>query len=255
MNRIVKLLGSAVVRTPWAVVGVALLITAVLGYFSGQQKQVDFTEGFSPDNPQLRALERSGELFGEAQSFMQVLVSSDGGDVISADGVAAAAAIEQAVRASGAADRLADRPDQPAVIADLAPVFQGAALSGTDPTQLDDAGVDALYLQAMSQMPAQQADLLAAMLPADADPDAARSDSGLMLVFLDLADLQEDDDFEGVIEAQRVVADTVAEADLPPGISAAAFSVDLLFEDDGAFEAEIARLFSLAALVIMIILA
>ena len=250
MERLARGMAHAVVRTPWLMIAVALLLTAVFGALSTQQEQVTGNEGFSPDNAELNALERSNQLFGSGQSVLQVLIEPEGGDAFTADAYAATQAIEESVRGVVPAERLADDGNQPAVLSYFAPLQQAAALQGVDPTSLGDEQLAELYRQAFSQSPEGLQSTLAALLPESADAAAAQAGSGLMLVFIDTTDLGQNE----LIELQQNVAEAVRTADVPDTVEARAFAFELLFGDD-SFLDEVARLFTFAALIILVVLA
>ena len=253
MERLVGALSRAVIRSPWAVIAVGVLLTAVFAVFSSQQEQVTGNEGFAPDNAELTALERAGELFGGGQSVSQVVIDSASEDVFTSDAYAATQAIEQAIRAALPAERLVDDPSQPAILSYFAPLKGAAEAQGIDPATLSDAEIKALYQQAFSGSPPELQSTLAALLPQGADAASADAPSGLMLVVLDTAGLAGPEGQSELMELQAELATTVRDLDLPEGISAAPFAFELLFGDD-SFLDEVARLFAMAALIIVVVL-
>ena len=275
MRRFVRLLSRLVRSAPLPVLIGAIVLTAVLGAFAPQAEQSTGNEGFSPDNPELRALERAGELFaGSSTSLMQVVVTDD--DVISADGFAAVNAIQEAILASGAAEHLAQQEGgQPPVVSWMFPV-QAALLGGPPgaggegdqpaksqpppaPGALDDAAVDQLFQQGLDALPPEQSGIVDALLPDAADMDAATAPQGLMLVFIDTTGISsgmaDEEGFERLIAIQQQITDAVNGVDLPVGYEAAPFAFEMLFEDQDEFNQEIGRLFGSAFLIILVILA
>ena len=110
MKTLVNALSAAVRKAPWLVIAVIVVISMVMGAFSGNFTPAeDQNESFAPEAPELAAQVTIGELFGSNQSSMQVLISSDSEDVITLDGLTAVSAIEASVRASDLAEYLDDR--------------------------------------------------------------------------------------------------------------------------------------------------
>jgi uncharacterized protein len=242
-------------RAPKLVLGIVLVLTGGLGYLSANLETASGNEGFAPDNPELEAAEVLGERFGETgEEVMQVLLSTDGGDLVSAQGVQAVAAIREALLSSDAAEDLSETPERPAVVSFLDPLFQAAEQQQIDVGTLDDAGVSELYLSAVEQLPAEQAGFLTALQPDDTPPDAA--DAALLLVFVDTSGLTGEGSaqFDQLIELETGIADAIRSAELPAGITVQPFSFALLFADAGEFETEIARLFAMAFGIIVLIL-
>ena len=134
MLHFVNLLAGAVRRLPWTTIVVVLIVSGILGGFTSQQVIADGNEGFAPDAPELDASNEIGELFGNESSgtVMQVVVSSDGGDVITAEGLETVAIAEQVLADSPLADDLQDT-GQGSVFSFLAPV-QGLGGEDQGPT-------------------------------------------------------------------------------------------------------------------------
>ncbi|HVM13670.1 MAG TPA: MMPL family transporter [Egibacteraceae bacterium] len=258
MDRIVVALSELVRRAPGPVVIGAVVVTVVLAALSTQVQVAMGNEGFAPDNPELRATEIISKRFsGSAEGVAQVLVT--GGEVISADGVAAVQAIRDAIQGSAAGAHLADRPDRPAVLSWLDPVHQALAQQGVALETADDATVKATFTQALEGLPPERLGLLTGLLPDGADPAAAHADAGLLLVFLDTESITPHgadgtEEFDALIEVQAGLAEAVRAARLPAGMTAETFSFPLLFADTDAFEAELARLFASAFIIILVIL-
>jgi predicted RND superfamily exporter protein len=252
MNQIVRAIASMVVRVPWVVIGVVIVVTLGLGYFNSEQQQVTGNEGFSPDNEELTALERSGELFGSTDTVMQVIVESESGDVFSADAYDAAVTLREAIQNSEASDRLAEQPGRESVITWFAPAEQAAAAQGIDLASLDDEQLTDLYRQAYASLPDEQTGFVDPLVAEGGDIAEAEGGKALLLLFLDTADFG--DDFAAITELQTTIVDAVDQAELPEDISAEAFAFGLLFEEQDV-AAEIARLFGFAALIILVVLA
>lgn len=250
MNRIVRGLGALVLRAPVIVVVVGVLLTVVLGYFSGQQVQVTGNEGFSPDNAELQALERAGELFGTGESVQQVVVSTASGEAFTPEAYRATQAVRDAIASSPVAPYLSAREGREAVLSYLAPLDFAAEFTGQDPSTLNEEALRETYRQAYAQTPPEQQDLFDALVSDAGDASEARAPKGLLLIFLDTSDVPDGE----VIALQEQLGAAVRSANLPAGAQADPFAFELLFAEQD-IQAEITRLFGLAALIILVILA
>ena len=134
MLHFVNLLAGAVRRFPWPTIVVVLVVFGILGGFTSQQVIAEGNEGFAPDAPELDATNEIGELFGDDSSgtVMQVVISSDDGDVITAEGLETVERVEEILAESDLAQDLQDT-GQGSVISFLAPV-QGLGAEGQGPT-------------------------------------------------------------------------------------------------------------------------
>lgn len=252
MNRIVKAIAAAVVRAPWIVIGVVIVVTMALGYFNSQQQQVTGNEGFSPDNAELTALERSNELFGGTDTVMQVIVESESGDLFTADAYQAATTLRDEIKASAAGDRLAEQPGRDSVITWFAPAEQAAAQE-IDLSSFDDAQLKDFYRQAYESIPDDQRGFIDPLIAESGDVTQAEGGKALMLLFLDTAGF-DSEDFEAITELQTSVVEAVDGADIPEDVNAEAFAFGLLFEQQDV-ASEVGRLFGIAALIILVVLA
>lgn len=256
MKAVIRAFAAAVQRFPAAIVAVTLLLTGVFGYFAREVEVSQGNEGFSPDNPEIAALERVGELFGSeaAEGVVQVVVRSPGGDVITADALRAVSAAIDGITASEAAPFLSARGDRPPIVSYLGPVQQAVAEQGLPLDRLDDAAVKQLYQQAIAQTPAEQAGFITGLLGGGADPAAATADAGLLLVFLTAPDGGSDEALDRQIEIESSLADAVAAVPVAGGLELRSFSFALLFADQEDFQGEVGRLFGFAFLIIVGIL-
>ena len=255
MITLVNALSAVVRRAPVPTLVVVLVLTAILGGLATQVETGTGNEGFAPENDELLATETLSERFGESgQSVMQVLLSTDGGDLVTAQGVQTVAAVREALLNGPAAENLSEQPDRPAVVSFIDPLFLAAEQQGLDVAALDDQQVKDLYAAALQGMPAQEASFIAALQPDDTGPTEA--DTALMLVFIDTSSLSGDGDeqFDRLIALESGIAAAVTGAQLPQDVSAEAFSFSLLFADMDSFAAEIGRLFGMAFGIIVLIL-
>ena len=249
MKSLVNALSWAVRKAPWVVIIATVVASMALGAASGNfQPAEDQNESFAPDAPELLAATRIGEVFGSSQRVMQVLISSDGGDVITADGLAAVTAIETAIRESELAELLADRPNNPAIVSYLAPL-QSAVAEGA-PAPSSDEEAKAAFTDAYDQSPRQQQDFVNLLLPADADVGSATADLGIIAV-----SYQGSDDFDVSADRASIAAEAVESAELPDGIVAEPFNSDLIFANQDDFTGEISRMFLAAGFIIISVLA
>jgi len=110
-----------------------MIVTVGLGYFVPKAIQEDGNDGFAPDAPELEASERISELFGDGTSgtSLQLIISSEDGDVMTAEGREAVGLITAAVRDSALADRLQVEDGQSSIISFLAPIEDAGAGGGT----------------------------------------------------------------------------------------------------------------------------
>ncbi|MEX1091630.1 MAG: MMPL family transporter [Acidimicrobiia bacterium] len=245
MKPIIRFLANAVGRRPVLVIIVSLALSAVFGYLTVfvAETSVGGQEGFSPENAEISAAERIGELFGEGstQSVMQVVVTSEGGDVISADGLAAANSVVVELQASEFSEYVTGTEQQPGVITFMAPVQQAAAAEGIDTTVLDDAAVRDLYAQSLEQA-GEQMGFVSQLVNEEGS-------TALILVFVDAAD-----DADTQIAREEGIAEVIAGIDTGADIEFRPFSFNLLFGEDAGFEDEIGRLFGSAFAIIIGIL-
>lgn len=250
VKRFVNALAWVVRRAPWAVVVITVVTALVLAVFAGNfTPSEDMNESFSPDAPELVAGERIADLYGEdtAQSVMQIIVTSTGGDVVTVDGLATTAAVRDVIVSGPIARYLVTSPEQPPVVSFLSPVEQALAFGAPAPTT-DDA-VKALYATASEQIPVEQRGFIEGMLPSDADRSTLTSPSGLMIsTAIGSFENQE------FVDASVATADAIAALPLAPGYSAESFSFELIFAGTDEFGSEISRLFASAAFIILLVL-
>lgn len=257
MNSVIRGLGAVVRRAPVAVVVVTVVLFGVLGYLSGRAEISQGNEGFSPDNEELLASERITDLFGSSaqESVLQVIIRAEGGDVFTDEALELVNEIDAAIRASSAADAISETAERPGIVSYLAPVQQAVAMQGIDVT--DDDTVKGVYVSAL-QDPAAAAQLgfVTTLLDRQADPLTASASSALMLVFVQAPDVDDPDAaFDAAIETESAIADAVTSVEVPAGYDVLPFSFSLLFAEQDDFTSEVGRLFGLAALIILVILA
>lgn len=230
------------------VIAVTIVVTLALGSFASQYlPSDDQNSSFTPDAPELTASAQIAETFGST-ARLQVLTSSTTGDVITLDGLKAALALEQTVRASAASDILVDQPQSPAILSYMTPVQ--VLLQAGAPMPTTDEEVKAMYVAGLDAVPVEFRTFLTALLSDDADLEAATAELGLSAISY----LSSDDFDEAAINAE-IVGDAVLATPSPESITNEPFSIELIFASGGDFQTEIARLFASAGLIILLVLA
>ncbi|MEZ5175999.1 MAG: MMPL family transporter [Acidimicrobiia bacterium] len=248
MKTLVNGLAMSVRRGPWIVIGVVVLVTMVLGSFGSQfQPAEDQNESFAPSAPELEASETIAASFG-AVTNMQVVVSSDTGDVVTLAALEAAQELEAAVRSSSAGEYLVDTPQLPAVLSHLAPVQFAVAAGAPAPTS--DAEVKALYTAGLEQTPPEFRPFLTSLLSDDADLATATSELGLTVITYETTD-----DFDELADRAQDLAAAIGSAPMPASITETPFSAELIFSSTDEFQTEISRLLLAAVMIILLVLA
>ena len=252
MKSLVNGLSRAVLRWPWVVIVLIVIISGVLGVLSGNfVPQEENNEAFAPDAPELAAAERISDLFGEetSTSVMQIIVKAEDGNVFGSGGLAAVDALERTIAEGALADRLVQ--DRDPVVSFLTPVRWGPAAAAPPPTTDDE--VRRAFSEGLAAMPPGPAGFVQGMVPTDADLDSPYSDQGLVVVFMRGAETGAD--LERFQDESAAAADEIRATPLPPGLSAEPFSFELLFSDTNDLQSEIGRLFGTAGLIIALVLA
>jgi hypothetical protein len=230
-----------------------VIVSGVLGAQAGNfTPEEDSNASFAPEAPELAAAETIGDFFGDEStvSVMQVIISVDGGNVFSLDGLEAVNAVSETVVNGSLGDVLVDQGGGP-IFTFLAPV-QGAIAEGA-PVPTSDEELRSLFETSLAELPAEQAGFVEGLLPEGGDIGGPASDSGLMIIFTSGA--ESSDDIEEFVDASAAAAEEISATELPAGYTAQPFSFELLFADQDEFQAEIGRLFGTAALIIMVVLA
>ncbi len=260
MKGFVNLLATLVRRSPWGVLAGAIAVTLGFGFFLPQQEMASGNEGFSPDSAEFKALDIIDQHFADnSEEPVQIVITARDGDVLTADGLRDYVAVQDAIKASEASDLLKDRPGGD-IVGYFDPVVEGlqqraqadgvpfdALLAG-----ITDGEVKQAFRDALAEVPPELADLFSGLLAEGSDLTAPIADTGLMVAFLNVADL--DDPDQTILQDKEVdMADAVA-AVPTTATDGAAFSFALLFANADEFAAEIGRLFATAFLIIVLIL-
>ncbi|MFC2026416.1 RND family transporter [Chloroflexota bacterium] len=242
MQFLFRKLADTIIKRPVVVLTIVLSITAILAVFATQSVSVQ--EVITEDNELTQALDTIDEVFGEPTSVLQIVLESDQ-DIRSADALSALISIENAIRQSELSSTLITDSQQPAIVSFLSGVEQAAQAAGLDPAYLDDDMVIALQEQVFETLPPQFANLFKSLLASGDTPD-----TGIMLVFQNTTGL----DSIQVTDQQRELADFISAIDIPQDLIITPFGFGLLLtaSDPGP---EIGRLFGIALVIILIILA
>ena len=263
MKTLVRLLSGLVAKSPWGIIAGTLVITLVLGAFLPQQETATGNEGFSPDTPEFLAQDVIADYFSDSsEEPVQVVVTArEGEDLLTAAGFRDYLAIRDAIANSEAADLFRDRPGGD-IVGFYDPLLQGLQMQSQEmgvpiadlAAGLTDADVKQGLLQSIEQVPAEIRGLVTGLFGSSSDLSVPTATSGLMVVFLNVADL-DDEDFTILQEVEVAMAADIEAATGPDSVSdGSAFSFALLFSDTDEFTSEIGRLFGTAFLIIIAIL-
>jgi uncharacterized protein len=256
VKSVIRGFAAAVTKIPWLLIVGALVLTGVLGAISTGADRSTGQDGFAPDNPEIDASNAIQELFGAdaAESVMQVIVRSDSGDVITAEALEAVNSALANLSASEVGQSLSVRPERPQpFFSFLAPVQFGADAQGIPLDALTDEQVKEIYASTLANPEAAAQLGFATQLVADKEEDGL-NEAGLILVFIESVDGDEDGALDAQIAREQAVAEALTSVDLPAGLEIRPFSFSLLFGAGGDFQAELGRLFGSAFGIIVAIL-
>ncbi len=254
MKRFVSLLEAAVRRSPWAVLVGSVLLTVVFASFIRFQETASGNEGFSPDSEEFLAAQLIADEFDTSSiAAVQVIFTSDTGDVLAADAIRAYAATEQAVRESQVGPVLALEVNG-GIQGFFGAVLDGLRQQGVDLNTLTDDQVKDAYLDTLANLPEEVRSQVTLTLSSEStDLGAPSSTAGLMVVLIDTGLIENDPDLVKLQEFEVDMADRIEALDSGP-VEIRPFSFALLFSNQDEFQAEIGRLFGTAFLIIIGIL-
>ena len=260
MKWFVNLVAGLVRRSPWGVLAGAVALTVFFGYFTQFQETSMGNEGFSPDSPEFLALDVIDEYFSDnSEEPVQIVVTARNGDLLTAAGLRDYLMVQEAIRNSDVADLLAGRAGGD-VVGYMDPVVQALTFRATEMgvpfetivANVTDANVKEAFTQGVASLPPEVAGLFTGLFGESSDLDAATAETGLMVVFLNIAEL--DDPDLTILQAKEVdMADSIAAVETTAS-DASAFSFALLFANADEFQSEIGRLFGTAFGIIVLIL-
>lgn len=253
MRRVVITLSHLVERFPIPVIVTAIVVSIGLGVYGAEFNAQDSggNEAFAPDTPELLAAERIGDIFGDESGTvpMQLLITAEGGDVLTVDALAAIQTATQYVVAESAiaGDVAPGTEQQPSVVTHLFPAL--AATQGTPPAT--DADLKAAFEAGVAALPPEQGQFVSFLYPSGTDPLAGPVDKAMSLVFLQAPT---NDTFDALIERLDEMVTGLDELALPAGYEVAPFSQEIVFTTQDEFLQEVGRLFGQAFLIIIVIL-
>lgn len=228
MRRLLGWLDAAATRRPvWTLIGLAVLTAVMATLASGLEVEVDLTELRSEDSPAGRAMDRVEQEFADPGATLQVILDAGpGGNVLTDDGLRAVAAAEDVVLEALGADVRTDD--------DGAPVVRS----------LDDAGA----VEAIAGNP-----LLPGLASEDLDVEEGRARATVLIALLDeeLSQQERTDAGQRVRDAFATPQDGPLDDVAVTVTSSGLFTAEML----DAIRDEVPRLFGLALLVILAILA
>lgn len=239
MNSLLELLARFARERPGRVLVVLGLLTVVLAGFAGRASSDTELTAFAPDSDAAAALERVQTEFGAGGATLQVVVDAgQDGDVLTAEGVRAAADVEEAIVASRV--ELGDNPD--AVRSFALPVELVLQTRGIDVDEATDDEIAGAVAVAGEQM--------APLLSTDVDVGAGRAAAGLVVVTFP-ASMSDDD----VAEASLVLADAIDAVGDVDGIVVEPYNGPVLNDAlQQQSSEEMPRLLALSFLLIFVIL-
>jgi predicted RND superfamily exporter protein len=227
----------------------------------------DDSSAFAPDNPAIAASDYINENFAESASVaaLQFVVSpaadeaSSAGsvDVVGLDGLAAVAAVTEAINAAeyegtALSDLAVAQPGADPIVSFLNPVEQAVANGAPLPTTDDE--VKATFTAGLQQAPPEAAGFLSALLSNDADLDAATASSGLVLAFFEAP--ANNDETDVLVELQSQVLDNLRDQRFGE-LSAIPFSAELIgvAADESAIEIPLLLLAALLIIALLLLVA
>ena len=243
MSWLLERMARAVARTPGRVLLALVVVTVVLGGFASQQTTDADLTSFAPDSELARAFERVEDDFSGGGARIQVIVDAgDGGDILSSDGIAAANAIADAVRAEESVDLARG---ERGVVTFAAPVAGALEAQGIEVADADAEEIAAAAEVAYEDPRAAQALGLLSGEPGE-------SQAGLVIIELDpsLSDSE-------AAEDQLAAADAIAAVDARTSeVEIDAFSQAILSDQlQTESQEEMPRLLGVSLLLIVGILA
>jgi hypothetical protein len=261
VKTLVRLLSGLVARSPWGIIAATFVVTLIFGVFQSQQETASGNEGFSPDSPEFLAQDVIADYFQDnSEEPVQIVVTArDDGDLLTAGGLQDYLAIQQTIVASEAGQLLKNRPGGD-IVGYFDPLLQGLQMRAEETgvpfdalvANITDAEVKEGLLQSLEQTPAEIRGLVEGLYGSSSDLAVPSAQTGLMVVFLNIADL-DDPDLTLLQGIEVDMSDSISALDTQVA-SPAAFSFALLFADQSEFASEIGRLFGTAFLIIVLIL-
>ena len=104
--------GKAITRFPWVFIGIILVITLGMGYFSQNFEQASEEDAFTPDDEVSRANREVQDEFGSQRGQLTVLIRSDD-NVLSRNSLLAQLELGSRAANSSVSDLIVPTPDDP----------------------------------------------------------------------------------------------------------------------------------------------
>jgi uncharacterized protein len=244
VTRLLDALSASVRRAPGSLVALTILLTALLAAAASQAVQEQGFENFSPDNEVTAALETIGERFGTGVDPVQLVVESETGPLLAADGVRAALDLRAQLLDDPAVAAVAAEAPGGAVATYADLVLQGAEAQQLDPTTLDDATIASLHRAGLDALPEQQAAQVTRLLAGEGDGLEAEVGAVVLLLDGDAPMAERDEAVTGLSAAADVA-----------GVDVSVLDFRVLAADvNEEIEADLGRLLGLAFLLIVLIL-
>lgn len=249
MRAVLKWLEAASTRRPaWVLAALAAISAGMVLLASGLEVQVDVTEFGSKDSAAVQAMDRVRHEFGDPTAAVQVILDAGpGGNILTVQGFAALhTAADIGLDALGP-DARTDEDGQPLMLS-LGPAVVGElAQDGLELETVGDAQLGSLVARVVAANPQ-----LAGLVSDDFDLAAGGARATVIVLPLD-ADLNEPQRTSAGEAVQAAFAD---EQEAGAGVRVTVFSAGLFVSGLlDAIRAEAPRLFGLALLVVLAILA
>lgn len=256
MKTVVGALAALARRFPWPVVVGTLLLTVMFGYFGGQVTLATGNEGFAPEGDEISATTRISDKFGEdsQETTIQILLMTDGGDVLTVEGLRSARAVSDHLSQSDVGAHLSEQGERPGITHFLMGVEQVMAGEGIDIESMTDAMVKEFFTDSSdpATVPREQASFILRLVSEDFDPDSVTASGGMVLAFVSAFDGDTEEAFNAQVAAERQMADGLT--DIETELTILPFSFSLLLSGFDDFADEVGRLFAIAFTVILVLL-
>lgn len=229
MQGLFSAIATVVSRRPRLILLIVLAVTVVLGALNAQM--VTQNDIVLDDDVAIAQRELDAR-FGNDRQVVQVLITGED-SLVSSTGVEAQLAVLFALQTEVIEQTFVEDPDQSALIGPFDPLLFARP----------EGDVATAYQASLEQLPDELAGLYRSLL-------SENETRGLVLVVQDTTGLTD----EQALANQQLIADAIDALALPQGITATAFSIQLMLtaSDVGP---EVGRLFGTALLIILLVLA
>lgn len=182
MNRLLTLLARPSTRRPGLTLAILLLITVGFGVAATNLvMQTDMASFGNEDSEVVQGLDRVRDEFDRDAAAIQVTVDAGPeGDVLTPDGLATLAAVEDTLLEELDGQVRTDAEGRPLVHTASTPLLEVLAAQGVDPAAADGRQIGAAATAVLAEQPR-----LTALLSADLDADKGQARAATVLVELD----------------------------------------------------------------------